>query len=77
VLAAAGDVLQQPDAVYGQLANSDLPYPTVTLSDGEKVRLDQSAYEKYRQSPNRADRKLVFDSFWGAWKAYESTMAPF
>jgi oligoendopeptidase F len=73
VLAAAGDVLQQPDAVYSQLANSDLPYPAVTLSDGTQVRLDQSAYEKYRQSPNRADRKLVFDSFWGAWKAYEST----
>jgi oligoendopeptidase F len=73
VLAAAGDVLQQPDSVYGQLANSDLPYPTVTLSDGTKVLLDQSAYEKYRQSPNRADRKLVFDSFWGAWKKYEST----
>ncbi|HXJ01362.1 MAG TPA: M3 family oligoendopeptidase, partial [Micropepsaceae bacterium] len=73
VLAAAGDVLQQPDAVYGQLANSDLPYPMVTLSDGTKIRLDQSAYEKYRQSPNRADRKLVFDSFWGAWKNYESS----
>lgn len=73
VLAAAGDVLQQPDAIYGQLANSDLPYPDVTLSDGMTVRLDQSAYERYRQSPNRADRKLVFDSFWGAWKAYEST----
>src|SRR5262249_4175656 len=28
VLAAAGDILQQPDSVYGQLANSDLPYPT-------------------------------------------------
>ena len=73
VLAAAGDVLQQPDSVYGQLANSDLPYPTVTLSDGTTVKLDQSAYEKYRQSPNRADRKLVFDSFWGAWKNYESS----
>jgi oligoendopeptidase F len=73
VLASAGDVLQQPDYVYGQLANSDLPYPAVTLSDGESVRLDQPAYEKYRQSPNRADRKLVFDSFWGAWKQYEST----
>jgi oligoendopeptidase F len=73
VLATAGDVLQQPDAIYGQLANSDLPYPTVTLSDGSKVRLDQSAYEKYRQSPNRADRKLVFDAFWGAWKKYESS----
>ena len=73
VLAAAGDVLQQPDYAYGQLANSDLPFPTVTLSDGTKVRLDQSAYEKYRQSPNRADRKLVFDAFWGAWKKFEST----
>jgi oligoendopeptidase F len=73
VLAAAGDVLQQPDAVYGQLANSDLPYPEISLSDGTKVRLDQSAYEKYRQSPNRADRKLVFDSFWGTWKNFESS----
>ncbi len=73
VLAAAGDVLQQPDAIYGQLANSDLPYPEITLSTGQKVRLDQSAYEQYRQSPNRADRKLVFDSFWGAWKHYESS----
>ncbi len=73
VLASAGDVLQQPDSIYGQLANSDLTYPMVTLSDGTKVRLDQSAYEKYRQSPNRADRKLVFDSFWKTWKDYEST----
>jgi oligoendopeptidase F len=73
VLASAGDVLQQPDSIYGQLANSDLAYPMVTLSDGMKVRLDQSAYEKYRQSANRADRKLVFDSFWATWKGYEST----
>ena len=73
VLAAAGDVLQQPDFIYGQLANNDLPYPSVTLADGTAVTLDQSAYEKYRQAPNRADRKLVFDAFWGAWKKYEST----
>src|ERR1700704_1141041 len=73
VLASAGDVLQQPDSIYGQFANSDLTYPMVTLSDGTKVRLDQSAYEKYRQSANRADRKLVFDSFWQTWKSYEST----
>jgi len=73
VLAAAGDVLQQPDSVYGQLANSELPFPTVTLSNGTSVRLDQSGYVQHRQSENRADRKLVFDSFWGAWKNYEGT----
>jgi oligoendopeptidase F len=73
VLAAAGDVLQQPDTIYGQLSNSDLPYPKVTLSTGETIELNQPAYDKYRQSNNRADRKLVFDSFWGAWKKYENT----
>jgi oligoendopeptidase F len=73
VLAAAGDVLQQPDSVYHQLANSELPFPTVTLSNGTSVRLDQSGYVQYRQSENRTDRKLVFDSFWGAWKGYEGT----
>ncbi len=73
VLAAAGDVLQQPDSIYGQLSNSDLPYPKVKLSTGETIELNQSAYDKYRQSDNRADRKLVFDEFWGAWKKYENT----
>ena len=73
VLAAAGDVLQQPNSVYHQLANSELPFPTVTLSNGASVVLDQSGYVQHRQSENRADRKLVFDTFWGAWKGYEGT----
>ena len=73
VMAAAGNVLAQPDNIYSQLSNGELPFPTVTLSDGTKVRLDQAAYSKYRQAPVRADRKKVFDAFWGAWKGYEGT----
>ena len=73
VMATAGQVLQQPDSIYSQLANGELPFPSVTLSDGTKVTLTQQNYEKYRQAPNRADRKLVFDAFWGTWKKYEGT----
>jgi oligoendopeptidase F len=73
VIAAAGDVLQQPDAIYSQLANGELPFPSVTLSDGTKATLDTATYEKYRQAADRADRKLVFDSFWNTWKKYEGT----
>jgi oligoendopeptidase F len=73
VMAAANDVLQQPDSIFAQLADGELPFSTVTLSNGESVRLDEPAYEKYRQSPNRADRKLVFDTFWGNWSKFEST----
>jgi oligoendopeptidase F len=75
VMAAASNVLIQPNNIYSQLSNGELPFPAVTLSDGTKVdRLDQSAYTKYRQAPNRADRKLVFDAFWGTWAKYEGTL---
>ena len=74
VMAAAGQVLQQPDSIYSQLANGELPFPEVTLSNGTKVQLTQALYTKYRQEPVRADRKKVFDAFWGAWKKYEGTL---
>ena len=73
LLASAGSVLAQPDTLHSQLANAELPVPTVTLSDGQQARLAQSNYEKFRQSPVRADRKLVFDQYWGAWKKFEGT----
>lgn len=74
VMAEAGNVLAQPNAIYSQLANGELPFPTVTLSDGTKVVLDQAAYTKYRQSLNRADRKMVFDDFWHTFKGFQGTM---
>lgn len=73
VLAATGDVFSQPNAIFSVLANGELPFPSVTLSDGTKVTIDQGSYSKYRQSDNRADRKKVFDAFWGMWKKYEGT----
>lgn len=74
VMSAVSNVLVQPNNIYSQLSNGELPFPSLTLSDGTKIeRLDQAAYTKYRQAPNRADRKLVFDTFWGTWKKYEGT----
>ncbi|OYT90217.1 MAG: oligoendopeptidase F [Burkholderiales bacterium PBB3] len=60
-------------AVYSTLSNADMPWPKVKLSDGTEVTIDQSAYTKYRAVGNRADRKLVFDAFWGKWKEFERT----
>jgi oligoendopeptidase F len=74
VLASTATVLEQPATVRGLLADGELPLPTITLSGGRRVHLDRSAYDTYRQSANRADRKLVFDAFWGAWSRYQSTL---
>lgn len=73
VLAMTGDLLAQPSTVHTQFESGDFPAPTVTFSGGVKVRLDEQAYEKYRQSPNRADRKLAFDEYWSTWRGYEGT----
>jgi oligoendopeptidase F len=73
VLAGSGNLLAQPNDVFQQLADAELPFPTIDLSEARKIRLDQSAYTKYRSVPSRADRKAVFDAFWGAWKGYQGT----
>jgi oligoendopeptidase F len=58
---------------YQIMSNADMPWPTVKLSDGKEVKLDQSAYTQYRELHNRDDRKKVFDAFWGKWKEFERT----
>ena len=73
VLSASGIVREAPGEIYSILANADIPWPTITLSDGTETRLDQSGYEKYRSAPNREDRKKVFDAFWAVFKTYERT----
>jgi oligoendopeptidase F len=60
-------------SAYRVLSNAEMPWPTVKLSDGREVLLDQNAYTHERESRNRADRKLVFDAFWGKWKEFERT----
>ncbi|MBC7916281.1 MAG: oligoendopeptidase F [Rhodoferax sp.] len=73
LVATFGNATGTADAVYSTLSNSDMPWPKVKLSDGKEILLDQAAYTKYRALPNRADRKLVFDAFWGKWKEFERT----
>ena len=74
LLAAAGTPLTGPQDIREQLASSDIPRPTVKLSDGTEVRLDDQGYQQTRTSPNRADRKMVFDKYWASYKAFENSL---
>ncbi len=73
VLSASGLITDAPVSLYGILSNADIPWPSIKLSDGTEVRLDQSGYTKWRAAPNRADRKAVFEAFWKAFRNYERT----
>ncbi|HEX5787774.1 MAG TPA: oligoendopeptidase F [Woeseiaceae bacterium] len=63
-----------PSTVYGMIANSDIPWPTIALADGSEVTLDAQGYSLARGSANRGDRKLAFDSFWGKWQEYRNSV---
>ena len=73
IIATAGMMESTPYNLYSILTSTDIPWPTVTLSDGTEARLDQAGYTRHRAASARADRKLVFDTFWGTWKDYERT----
>jgi len=63
-----------PSSTYSLIANSDIPWPTITTSDGEEVRIDSQGYGRVRGSENRDDRKLAFDTFWNKWLEYRNSV---
>jgi len=73
ISAQAGRMARGGGAVRNVFNNAEMPWPTVTLSSGEKVRLDDAAYTQYRQSSNRADRDTVFHAFFRAHRAFQGT----
>jgi len=73
VLSAASLITGSPTSFYGILADADMPWPTIKLSDGTEARLDQAGYTKWRAVPNRADRQAVFEAFWTKFHEYERT----
>ena len=64
-----------PGRASGMLNDVEAPSVEVTLSDGQKVLLNQAAYVRLRASKNAADRTLVMKSFWENQKKFENTLA--
>jgi len=75
VLARMGVLGTTGSTVQSVFRSADMPFPEITLANGEKVRLDASGYEKYRASPNKADRDAAFKAFWTRYNEFTRTFA--
>jgi oligoendopeptidase F len=73
ILAEAGLITGAGGDIYNIFSNAELPYPQVTLSNGEQATLTSSGYSKYRASSNRADRELVFHEFFSTLQKFQGT----
>ena len=73
ILADAAPLAQSASNVYGILSNADFPYPTVTLTDGKTVKVDQAGYGELRTSANRDDRQKVMNAFFTTLGSFSRT----
>ncbi len=73
LLADVGPLATAPSSIFNILSNADFPYPVVTLADGRSAKINHARYTELRAAPNRADRKLVQSSYFGALGEYRRT----
>ena len=73
ILADAAPLAGSASNIYGILTNADFPYPTITISDGRRVKVDQAGYGELRTSKNRDDRQAAMSSFFGALGGFGRT----
>jgi oligoendopeptidase F len=74
VIAKASIMMGNSYTSYSIFSNAEMPRTEVTLSDGNKVRLDAAGYALYRASRNREDRVKVFNAFFGNLDQYKRTL---
>jgi oligoendopeptidase F len=75
LIARTGLMADTGQAVRSVFADAELPFPEVTLSTGEKVRVDAAGYGTYRASPVKADRDTVFEAFFTRYGEFTGTLA--
>jgi oligoendopeptidase F len=73
VIADASLMSDSPGSIYSIFSNAEFPFPTVTLSNGDAVRLDKAAFNRYRETENREDRKKVFAAYMAKLQEYRRT----
>ncbi len=62
-----------PNDAFDVFSDAEMPWPHITLSDGQEIELDQTAYSQVRASANRDDRRNAFFAFWENYKRFEGT----
>ena len=66
-------MIESPYDIFNVFSNAEFPYPQIMMSDGQSVKLHQSAFSLYRAAPHREDRKKVFASFFGKLGEFHRT----
>lgn len=75
ILAAAGDLAQAPDDIYGLLNDADMTFDSVTDIEGNRFPVTHASFILLLHNPDRSVRKAAFESLYKTYKGLKNTCA--
>ena len=75
LLAAAGEMSQAPDNIYGMFADADISFPDAMDADGNSHPLNQGTFVPYQESPDRVLRKSAYENLYHTFGKFKNTAA--
>ncbi|MGM9553914.1 MAG: oligoendopeptidase F [Faecousia sp.] len=75
LLAAAGEMANAPDNIYGMFNDADVTFPDAVDSEGKRHPLSQGTYISYMESSDRVLRKSAFENLYHTYGAYKNTIS--
>lgn len=75
ILAAAGELSQAPDTIYGMFADADLKFEDALDSDGNAHPVKQATFVPLQNSPDRVLRKNAYESLYKGFGDFKNTAA--
>ena len=75
ILAAAGEMAQAPDTIYGQFADADITFPDAIDADGNAHPLSQGTFVLCQSSADRELRKSAYENLYTTFGKFKNTAA--
>ena len=75
ILAAAGEMADAPDTIYGAFADADLTFPDAVDAAGEKHPLTQGTFVRLEESTDRILRKSAYENLYDGFAGFKNTAA--
>ena len=75
LLAAAGEMANAPETVFGSFLNADMRYPDAVDSEGKPHALSQSTFVPLEESGDRALRKSAYENLYNTLGGMRNTAA--
>lgn len=75
ILAAAGDLAQSPDDIFGLLNDADMTFDSVSDIEGNRYPVTHATFISLLHKTDRSVRKAAFESLYKTYEAHKNTSA--